>query len=76
MSNLGVALLYAGSLDESREVLQNSIRLEPNYASYANLGNLDLKQGRYAEAAADYENALEINKRLPPRGLGLRIRAE
>jgi serine/threonine-protein kinase len=62
MSNLGVALLYAGSLDESREVLQNSIRLEPNYASYANLGNLDLKQGRYAEAAADYENALEINK--------------
>jgi tetratricopeptide (TPR) repeat protein len=36
--------------------------LEPNYAGYANLGNLDLKQGRYAEAAADYENALEINK--------------
>jgi eukaryotic-like serine/threonine-protein kinase len=62
MSNLGVALLYAGSLDESRKVLQESIRLEPNYAGYANLGNLDLKQGRYAEAAADYENALEINK--------------
>jgi eukaryotic-like serine/threonine-protein kinase len=62
MSNLGVALLYAGSLDESRRVLQESIRLELNYAGYANLGNLDLKQGRYAEAAADYENALEINK--------------
>jgi serine/threonine-protein kinase len=62
MSNLGVALLYAGSLDESRKALQESIRLEPNYASYSNLGNLDLKQGRYAEAAADYENALEINK--------------
>jgi eukaryotic-like serine/threonine-protein kinase len=62
MSNLGVALLYAGSLDESRKVLQDSIRLEPNYASYTNLGNLDLKQGRYADAAADYENALEINK--------------
>lgn len=62
MSNLGVALLYAGSLAESRKVLQDSIRLEPNYAGYSNLGNLDLKQGRYAEAAADYENALEINK--------------
>lgn len=62
MSNLGVALLYGGSLDESRKVLEESIRLEPNYASYTNLGNLDLKQGRYAEAAADYENALEINK--------------
>ncbi|QNI33836.1 protein kinase [Alloacidobacterium dinghuense] len=62
MSNLGVALLYAGSLAESRKVLQDSIRVEPNYAAYTNLGNLDLKQGRYAEAAADYENALEINK--------------
>ncbi len=62
MSNLGAALLYAGSLDESRKVLPDSIRLEPTYDSYANLGNLDLKQGRYAEAAADYENALEINK--------------
>jgi serine/threonine-protein kinase len=62
MSNLGVALLYAGSLDESRKVLQESIRLAPTYASYTNLGNLDLKQGRYADAAADYEKALEINK--------------
>jgi eukaryotic-like serine/threonine-protein kinase len=62
MSNLGVALLYAGSLDESRKVLQDSIRLAPSYASYTNLGNLDLKQARYADAAADYEKALEINK--------------
>lgn len=62
MSNLGIALQYAGSLDESRKVLQESIRLEPNYPGYANLGNLDLKQGRYDEAAADYEKALELNK--------------
>ena len=62
MSNLGVALLYAGSLDESRKVLQDSIRLAPTYASYTNLGNLDLKQARYADAAADYEKALEFNK--------------
>ena len=62
MSNLGVALLYAGSLDESRKVLQESIRLAPTYPGYTNLGNLDLKQGRYADAAADYEKALEINK--------------
>jgi len=62
MGNLGVALLYAGSLDESRKVLQESIRLSPTYASYTNLGNLDLKQARYADAASDYEKALEINK--------------
>lgn len=62
MSGLGVALLYAGSLDESRKMLQQSIRLSPNYASYTNLGNLDLKQGHYAEAAEDYEKALEMNK--------------
>lgn len=59
---LGAALLYAGSLDESRNVLKESIRLSPNYPSYNNLGNLDLKQARYADAAADYEKALEINK--------------
>jgi tetratricopeptide (TPR) repeat protein/TolB-like protein len=62
MSNLGGVLLMTGALDESRKVLQESIRLAPNYASYSNLGNLDLKQGRYAEAAADYEKALELNK--------------
>jgi serine/threonine-protein kinase len=62
MSNLGGVLLLTGALDESRKVLQESIRIAPNYASYTNLGNLDLKQGRYADAAADYEKALEINK--------------
>jgi eukaryotic-like serine/threonine-protein kinase len=62
MSNLGVALLYAGSLDESRRVLQQSIRLEPTYAAFTNLGNLDLKQDRFEDAASDYEKALEINK--------------
>ena len=62
MSNLGGVLLLTGALDESRKVLQESIRISPNYASYTNLGNLDLKQGRYADAAADYEKALELNK--------------
>jgi len=62
MSNLGGVLLLTGALDESRKVLQESIRIAPNYASYSNLGNLDLKQGRYADAAGDYEKALEINK--------------
>ncbi len=62
MSNLGGVLLLTGALDESRKVLQESIRIAPNYASYTNLGNLDLKQGRYADAAADYEKALELNK--------------
>jgi serine/threonine-protein kinase len=62
MSNLGAALLYAGALDESRKTLEESVRLSPNYASYNNLGILNVKQGRYADAAADYEKALEFNK--------------
>jgi len=62
LSNLGVALFYEGSLDESRKILQESIRISPNYAAYTNLGVLDVKQGRYADGAADYEKALEINK--------------
>jgi len=62
LSNLGVALFYQGSLDEGRKMLQESIRISPNYAAYTNLGVLDVKQGRYADAAADYEKALEFNK--------------
>ena len=62
LSNLGVALLYQGALEESRKAWHDSIRIAPNYQSYNNLGNLDLKQGRYADAASDYEKALEINK--------------
>ena len=62
MSNLGAALLYAGSLEDSRRMLQASIRLAPSYPAYTNLGNLDLKQGRFADAANDYEKALEFNK--------------
>ncbi len=62
LSNLGAALLYAGALDVSRQALQNSIRQAPSYAAWTNLGNLDLKQGRFADAAADNEKALEFNK--------------
>jgi eukaryotic-like serine/threonine-protein kinase len=62
LGNLGAALQAAGRLDESRKVLQEAIRIEPNYGSYDNLGNLDLQQGRYGAAAADYEKALELNK--------------
>lgn len=40
----------------------SSIRLAPSYAAYTNLGNLDLKQDRFADAADDYEKALEFNK--------------
>lgn len=62
LSNLGAALMYAGSADASRRALQNSIRVAPSYAAWNNLGNLDLSQNRFADAAADYEKALEFNK--------------
>ncbi len=62
LGNLGAALAYAGSAVESRRALQQSIRLGPSAPAWNNLGDLDLKQGRFADAAADYEQALEFNK--------------
>ena len=62
LGNLGAALSSAGSLAESRNALQQSIRLAPSAPAWNNLGDLDLKQQRYADAAADYEKALEFNK--------------
>jgi eukaryotic-like serine/threonine-protein kinase len=62
LSNLGAALMYAGSADASRRALQESIRIAPSYPAWTNLGNLDLSQDRFSDAAADYEKALEFNK--------------
>ena len=62
LGNLGAALAYSGAADESRSVLQRSIQLAPAAPAWNNLGDLDLKQGHFADAANDYEKALEFNK--------------
>lgn len=61
LSDLGAALLHAGSLDESRKVLEQSIRLSPSLSGWSNLGDLELKLKRYPDAAADYAKAVDFN---------------
>jgi serine/threonine protein kinase/Flp pilus assembly protein TadD len=61
LSDLGAALSHAGSPDESRRVLEQSIHLAPSFSAWNNLGDLDLKQDRFADAAADYTKALGFN---------------
>lgn len=58
LSDLGAALSRSGALDESRRVLEQSIRLVPSFSAWNNLGDLDLKQRHFADAAADYTKAL------------------
>jgi serine/threonine-protein kinase len=46
---------------EAEQHLRSSIRLQPSYAAYTNLGALYLRQRRWAEAASTTHKALEIN---------------
>ncbi|HEY1766921.1 MAG TPA: tetratricopeptide repeat protein [Terracidiphilus sp.] len=61
LSDLGAALAHSGSFDESRRVLEQSIHLAPSFSAWNNLGDLDLKQRHFADAATDYTKALEFN---------------
>jgi tetratricopeptide (TPR) repeat protein len=61
LSGLGATLAHAGSYDESRNALEQSLRLAPSYSAWDSLGDLDLRQKRFADASADYEKALEFS---------------
>jgi tetratricopeptide (TPR) repeat protein len=61
LSSLGESLAHAGFFDQSRDALEQSIRLAPSFPAWSSLGDLDLRQKHYAQAAADYEKALEFN---------------
>jgi len=61
LSNLGAALAHSGSLDDSRRALMESIHLAPSFSAWMNLGDLDLRQKQFADAAADYEKAMQFN---------------
>jgi tetratricopeptide (TPR) repeat protein/TolB-like protein len=60
-SNLGSALAKLGKLDEARRMYETAIRIAPSYGAYNNFANLLLRQRLFAEAAAAYEKALELN---------------
>ena len=58
---LGVALETRGVIDtEAENAYQRAIEIDPNYAiAYAHLGRLLRKNGRKAEADAQYKNAID-----------------
>ena len=63
-SNLAAVYLDTGDpklLPDAEQALKKSIELNPSYPAYANLGSLYYDMKRYAEAAATYERALQLN---------------
>ncbi len=61
--NLGVVYLLMGNIKDARKMLEESIRIHPNYGAYSNLGTILFMQQEYAQAARMYEKALEENDR-------------
>jgi eukaryotic-like serine/threonine-protein kinase len=61
--NLGATYSEMGEryYPEAEKELQKSLRLEPTYPAYANLGYLYNQEGKYAESAAATEKALQLN---------------
>jgi tetratricopeptide (TPR) repeat protein len=54
-------LFYLGRKVEAQEMFERSIRAEPNYGAYSNLGTIHFSEGRFPEAARLFRQALEIN---------------
>ena len=64
--NLGGTYIETGDPKlraDGEAALKKSIEITPSYAAYANLGNLYMTEGRYAEAASMTEKALQLNDR-------------
>jgi eukaryotic-like serine/threonine-protein kinase len=61
LSGLGSSLAHAGFFEESRTALEESIRLAPSFPAWESLGDLDLREKHFPDAATDYEKALEFN---------------
>ncbi len=61
--NLGVTYVYLGRPDLARDTFEESLLVDStaNYVAYSNLGTLYYKERRFADAAAMFERALDIN---------------
>ena len=66
--DLGAALEQAGNSEKAEKALRQAVKLAPSY-SYPSwhLGNLLLREGRYAEAFAELHRASEANELLRPQ---------
>jgi tetratricopeptide (TPR) repeat protein len=59
-SNIAIALLQLGRLDEAIAQLRVALDLGPDYGVYSNLGMIYYQQKRWAESADAYEKALKM----------------
>lgn len=59
--NLGATLHALGDVDETERVFRELVSIAPDEYAHENLGTAPFYQGRYGEAAAEYERALEHN---------------
>lgn len=62
----GVANQAAGNRAQARADLEESNRLSPNASAFANLGTIAYDEGRFADAAANFEAAVKLR---PKRAL-------
>lgn len=59
-SNLAAALMYSGDFKEAVPLLQATLRINPTAHVHNNLGFAYYSQGRYEEAAEQFESAAKI----------------
>ncbi len=60
-SALGGCLFYTGETAEARTNLERAVAIGSRYDAFANLATLEFYEGRFAEAAALYEQALAMD---------------
>jgi Flp pilus assembly protein TadD len=69
---LGAAYQMLGDNVRARQNYERSLAVRPNPDSYANIGTIQYSEGRFAEAAEAYEQAIRLtpNRALYHRNLG------
>jgi serine/threonine-protein kinase len=58
--NLGAAYLKAGNNQRALENFERSIEIAPDEMAYSNVGTIQYAEGRYAEAARAFEQAIRL----------------
>ena len=59
--NLGGVYYYLGEQDKALEAFERSAEIQPNYGVYSNMATMNYFNGKFSEAARNYEKALELN---------------
>ncbi len=61
--NLGGVYYYLGEQDKALEAFERSAEIQPNYGVYSNMATMNYFNGKFNEAAVNYEKALDLNDR-------------